>query len=187
MLDELARSRPEDPGRIRVELARGDCLLGLASLRRTPTGAPDRARINRAIAAYERALATWAKDVDTQAEGRHKLALSLLERARGEAAADAEATRREARQLLATEAAELLAGSRDRLGVEGRIWVARTLLLLGEHCEAQGDLAEAKAAYRLLRDLNAGLPEGTSRLPGRAAAESKLAELEGASSNPPAR
>lgn len=187
LLDELARSRPEDPERIRVELARGDCLLGLASLRRTPTGAPDRARINRAIAAYERALATWAKDVDTQAEGRHKLALSLLERARGEAAADAEATRREARQLLATEAAELLAGSRDRLGVEGRIWVARTLLLLGEHCEAQGDLAEAKAAYRLLRDLNAGLPEGTSRLPGRAAAESKLAELEGASSNPPAR
>ena len=132
-------------------------------------------------------MATWAKDVDTQAEGRHKLALSLLERARGEAATDAEATRREARQLLATEAAELLAGSRDRLGVEGRIWVARTLLLLGEHCEAQGDLAEAKAAYRLLRDLNAGLPEGTSRLPGRAAAESKLAELEGASSNPPAR
>ena len=51
----------------------------------------------------------------------------------------------------------------------------------------QAYLAEAKAAYRLLRDLNAGLPEGTSRLPGRAAAESKLAELEGASSNPPAR
>ncbi len=187
VLEELARTRPDHPDRIRVELARGDCLLGLAALRRTPTGAPDRVRINRAIAAYERALDTWAKDVDAQAEARHKLAQSLLERARGEAATDAEATRREARQLLATEAAELLAGSRDKLGVEGRVWVARSLLLLGEHCEAQGDLDEAKAAYRLLRDLNAGLPEGTSRLPGRAAAESKLAELEGGGSNPPAR
>lgn len=187
VLDDLARARPDGPDRIRVELARGDCLLGLASLRRTPTGAPDRARINRAIAAYERTLATWAKDVDSQAEARHKLAGSLLERARGEAPTDAEATRREARQLLAAEAAELLAGSRDRLGVDGRVWVARSLMLLGEHCEAQGDLEEAKAAYRLLRDLNAGLPEGTARLPGRAAAESKLAELEGAASNPPAR
>ncbi len=187
VLDELVRARPDSPDRARVELTRGDCLLGLAALRRTPTGAPDRARINRAVASYERTLATWAKDVDTQAEARHKLAQSLLERARGESAADAEATRREARQLLATEAAELLAGSRDRLGLDGRVWVARSLMLLGEHCEAQGDLAEAKAAYRLLRDLNAGLPEGTARLPGRAAAESKLAELEAGASNPPAR
>ncbi len=187
VLDDLARTRPEHPDRIRFELARGDCLLGLAALRRTPTGAPDRSRINRAVAAYERALATWAKDADTQAEARHKLARSLLERARGEAATDAEATRREARQLLAAEAAELLAGSRDRLGIEGRVWVARSLLLLGEHSEAEGDLAEAKAAYRLLRDLNAGLDDGSARLPGRAAAESKLAELEAAGSNPPAR
>ena len=187
VLDELARAQPEHPDRVRVELARGDCLLGLAALRRTPTGAPDRSRVNRAIAAYERVAATWARDADTAAEARHKLAQALLERARGEAAADAEATRREARQLLAAEAAELLAGSRDRLGVEGRVWVARSLLLLGEHTESQGDVEEAKAAYRLLRDLNAGLPEGAARLPGRAAAESKLAELEGGGSNAPAR
>jgi hypothetical protein len=161
--------------------------MGLASLRRTPSGTPDRLRINRALAAYERVAAIWAKQPDILAEARHKQAQTLFERARGEAVADAEVSRREARQLLAAEAADLVQGSRDTLGVEGRIWVARSLLLLGEHCESQGDRKEALAAYRLLRDLNAGLPEGAARLPGRAAAESKLAELEGAPSNPTPR
>lgn len=182
-LDDLVRLKPDHPERARAELTRADCLMGLASLRRSPTGTPDRLRINRALAAYERTAAIWAKQPDILAEARHKQAQTLLERARGEAAADAEISRREARQLLAAEAADLVQGSRDTLGVEGRVWVARSLLLLGEACEAQGDRQEALAAYRLLRDLNAGLPEGAARLPGRAAAESKLAELEGAPSN----
>ena len=186
-LDDLVRLKPDHPERARAELARADCLMGLASLRRTPSGTPDRLRINRALAAYERVAAIWAKQPDILAEARHKQAQTLFERARGEAVADAEVSRREARQRLAAEAADLVQGSRDTLGVEGRVWVARSLLLLGESCEAQGDRQEALAAYRLLRDLNAGLPEGAARLPGRAAAESKLAELEGAPSNPTPR
>jgi tetratricopeptide (TPR) repeat protein len=186
-LDDLARVLPQHPQRAQAELARADCLMGLASMRRAPNGGPDRTRINRAVAAYERAVATHASQPDILAEARHKLAQALLDRSRGEGLADAEATRREARQVLAAEAADLLRGSRETLGVSGRIWVARSLLLLGEHCQSQGDLAEARAAYRLLRDLNAGLPEGGSRLPGKAAAESKLAELGDAPSNPAER
>jgi len=186
-LDDLARRFPQHPRRALAELARADCLMGLASLRRAPAGGPDRTRINRAVAAYERAVASHADQPDVLAEARHKLAQALLDRSRGEGLADAEATRREARQVLAAEAADLLRGSRETLGVAGRIWVARSLLLLGEHCQAEGDLEEARAAFRLLRDLNAGLPEGGARLPGKAAAESKLAELGEAPSNPPSR
>lgn len=187
VLDDLARLLPQHPRRALADLARADCLMGLASLRRSPNGGPDRTRINRAVAAYERAVASHADQPDILAEARHKLAQALLDRARGEGLADAEATRREARQVLAAEAADLLRGSRDTLGVGGRVWVARSLLLLGEHCQSAGDLEEARAAYRLLRDLNAGLPESGARLPGKAAAESKLAELDHAASNPPSR
>lgn len=184
VIDDLTRVQPQHPHRGHAELARADCLMGLAALRRAPGGGPDRARITRAVAAYERVVAGGSADVDTLAEARHKLAQALIDRSRGEPPADAAATRREARLVLAREATDLLAGSRETLGLSGRAWVARSLLLLGERCEADGDRAEAAAAYRLLRDLNAGLPDGESRLPGKAAAESKLAELERAPSNP---
>lgn len=186
-LDDLARLLPQHPARAQAELARADCLMGLASLRRAPNGGPERARINRAVAAYERAVASHADQPDLLAEARHKLAQALLDRARGESLADAEATRREARLALAAEAADLQRGSRESLGVAGRIWVARSLLLLGEQCQAEGDLEEARAAFRLLRDLNAGLAQGGARLPGKAAAESKLAELGDGPSNPDRR
>jgi tetratricopeptide (TPR) repeat protein len=187
VLDDLGRLFPQHPRRAVAELARADCLMGLAALRRAPNGGPERIRINRAVAAYERAVASNPGQPDILAEARHKLAQALLDRSRGEGLADAEASRREARQVLAAEAADLLKGSRDNLGVAGRIWVARSLLLLGEHCQAAGDLEEARAAFRLLRDLNAGLPEGGARLPGKAAAESKLAELGDGPSNAPSR
>ena len=183
-MDELTRQFPQHPQRAQAELARADCLMGLAALRRAPNGGPDRARISRAVAAYERVVETWSRDSDALAESRHKLAQALLDRASGESVADANATRREVRQLLAREATDLLSGSRDTLGMNGRSWVSRTLLLLGERCEADGDRKEAIAAYRLLRDLNAGLADSESRLPGKALAESKLAELERAPSNP---
>lgn len=187
LVDELTRLQPQHPQRAQAEMSRADCLMGLAALRRAPSGGPDRQRISRAVAAYERVAGNWSSDPDILAESRHKLARALLERARGEAGADAAASRAEARLVLAKEAAELLSGSRENLGASGRSWVARSLLLLGERCEADGDRAEAAAAYRLLRDLNAGLPEGEGRLPGKALAESKLAELERAPSNPTQR
>ena len=184
LMDELTRQFPQHPQRAQAELARADCLMGLAALRRAPNGGPDRARISRAVAAYERVVETWSRDSDAVAESRHKLAQALLDRASGESVADANATRRDVRQLLAREATDLLSGSRDTLGMNGRSWVSRSLLLLGERCEADGDRKEAIAAYRLLRDLNAGLVDSESRLPGKALAESKLAELERAPSNP---
>jgi len=184
LIEDLTRLQPQHPLRSQAELARADCLMGLAALRRAPNGGPDRGRISRAVAGYERVVEGWPTETDTLAEARNKLAQALIERARGEPPADAAATRREARLVLAREASDLISGTRENLGPAGRTWVARSLLLLGERCEAEGDRAEAAAAYRLLRDLNAGLSAGESRLPGKAIAESKLAELERAPSNP---
>jgi hypothetical protein len=59
----------------------------------------------------------------------------------------------------------------------GRIWLARAILLLGQIWEKEGNVAEAVAAYQLIPELNRGLKSGESRLPGQAAAESKLATL----------
>jgi len=184
LIEDLTRLQPQHPQRALAELSRADCLMGLAALRRAPNGGPDRARISRAVAAYERVVEGWPAEAETLAEARHKLAQALIERARGEAAADAVATRREARLVLAREATDVTSGARENLGVSGRTWVARSLLLLGERCEADGDRDEAAAAYRLLRDLNAGAGPGEARLPGKAIAESKLAELGRAGSNP---
>lgn len=184
LIEDLTRLQPQHPLRSQAELSKADCLMGLAALRRAPNGGPDRARISRAVAGYERVVEGWPSETDTLAEARNKLARALIERAKGEPVADATATRREARLVLAREASDLISGTREKLGPSGRTWVARSLLLLGERCEAEGDRAEAAAAYRLLRDLNAGLPPGEARLPGKAIAESKLAELERAPSNP---
>ena len=43
----------------------------------------------------------------------------------------------------------------------------------------RSNVAEARAAYQLIPELNRGLKPGESRLPGQAAAESKLATLRG--------
>ena len=55
--------------------------------------------------------------------------------------------------------------------------MARAILLLGQVWEKEGNVAEAIAAYQLIPELNRGLKPGESRLPGQAAAESKLATL----------
>ena len=59
----------------------------------------------------------------------------------------------------------------------GRAWLARSILLLGQTWEKEGNVAEATAAYQLIPELNRGLKPGEARLPGQAAAESKLATL----------
>ena len=71
-----------------------------------------------------------------------------------------------------------------RFSSEGRLWLARSVLLMGELCEQDGDRGEAIAAYSIIVTVNHGLTNGLSRLPGQATAESKLATLRGSSSTP---
>ncbi len=189
VLDALIRDRPTDAARPLAEMARADTLFGLAQLRRDRAAQLERPRIMRAVAAYERVAEAWAKDsADTQTEAWYKWALTLTERAKAETGPEAVATRAEARKVLLRALGALRgrnAGeAAGRFSSDGRLWLARSVLLMGELCEQDGDRAEAIAAYSIIITVNQGLPASLSRLPGQATAESKLATLRGSSSNP---
>jgi len=180
VLDELIRDHPADPARPQAEMARADALFGRSELNRDRMGQLDRQRVALAAAAYQRVCDVWAKDPDTAAEAHYKLALTLLERAGAETSTDATATRREARARLMSALANLRATPGSTLPEYtggGRTWLARAILLLGQTWEKEGNTAEAIAAYQLIPELNRGLKAGETRLPGQAAAESKLAAL----------
>ncbi|MFM8905889.1 MAG: hypothetical protein ACKOIB_11710, partial [Verrucomicrobiota bacterium] len=188
VLDDLIRDAPSDPSRPAAEMARADALLGQAEQRPDRTGQIDRQRAARAAAAYERVADTWGKDsADVRLEARHKQAFSLLERAKAEGGADAAASRREARALLAANGATLRSEPASATSSAARLWISRSLLLLAETCEQSGDRKEAAAACRIILDYNRETKPSEHRLPGHALAESKLAALEGAPSNPTAQ
>ncbi len=179
ILDDLIRAHADDPARPQAEMARADSLLGRSELNRDRVGQLDRQRIGLAVAAYQRVCDAYAKDPDTAAEARYKLALSLLERTGTETGVDAAASLREARANLVGVLGPLRAGTvaAPEFSRGGRIWLARAILLLGQIWEKEGNVAEAIAAYQLIPELNRGLKPGEARLPGQAAAESKLATL----------
>jgi hypothetical protein len=190
VLDGLIRDRPTDPGRPQAEMARADSIFGLAELRRDRNGQLDRQRVARAAAAYERVAEAWAKDTDDiRIEAWYKWALALIERAKAEAALEAAATRLDARKILLRALAVLrtptAAETTQKLSSDGRLWLTRSILLMGEICEQDGDKEEAMAAYKIIVGANQGLTGNQARLPGQSTAESKLAALRKSSSNPP--
>ena len=190
VLEALIRDRPTDSSRAQAEMARADTLFGLAQLRRDRNGQLDRQRVSRAAAAYERIAEAWTKDApDAQVEAWYKWALSLHERSKAESGGEAKASRQEARRILlrplaSLRGAEAKAAAEEtaRLSGEGRLWLARAILLTGELCELDGDLAEAVAAYAIIPTVNQGQPTDQVRLPGQASAESKLAALRSSTS-----
>jgi hypothetical protein len=192
VLEGLIRDKPTDPSRPQAEMARADSLFGLAQLRRDRNGQLDRQRVSRAAAAYERIAEAWAKDSDdVKIEAWYKWALTLVERSRTETGLEATATRGEARKILLRAlgalreaTARVAADNAGKLSSEGRLWLSRSILLMGETCELDGDRAEAIAAYKIIVNVNQGQPAAPSRLPGQASAESKLATLRNSSSNP---
>jgi tetratricopeptide (TPR) repeat protein len=180
VLNSIIRTKPDHPNRNQAEMAKADCLFGLAELRRDRSGQLDRQKVALAAAAYENVASSWAQDADILVEAQYKLATTLLERAKAENATDAKSTRNEARTLFikilsnirSTKAAPI-----NNYGINGRNWIARSILSLGNFYEEENDLAEAIAVYRLIPELNRNLPTGEARLPGQTAAESKLASL----------
>jgi hypothetical protein len=193
VLEGLIRDKPTDPSRPQAEMARADSLFGMAQQWRDRTGQLDRQRVSRAAAAYERIAEAWAKDSDdTKIEAWYKWALTLVERSRTETGIEATATRGEARKILLRAlgtlreaTARVAADTAGKLSSEGRLWLARSILLMAETCELDGDRAEAIAAYKIIVNVNQGQPSAQSRLPGQSTAESKLATLRNSSSNPP--
>lgn len=192
VLEGLIRDKPTDPSRPQAEMARADSLFGLAQLRRDRNGQLDRQRVSRAAAAYERIAEVWAKDSeDVKIEAWYKWALTLVERSRTETGLEATASRGEARKVLLralgalrTATARVAADSAGKLSSEGRLWLSRSVLLMAETCELDGDRDEAVAAYKIIVNVNQGSPSAQSRLPGQSTAESKLATLRNSTSNP---
>ena len=192
VLDGLIRDKPTDSARPQAEMARADSIFGLAELRRDRNGQLDRKRAALAAAAYERVAEAWAKDSDDiRIEAWYKWSLTLIERAKAETAFEAKATRMEARKILLRSLATLrnpgttTVDSAQRLSSEGRLWLTRSILLMGEICEQDGDKEEAIAAYKTILTVNQGLTGNQMRLPGQATAESKLATLRNSLSNSP--
>ncbi len=180
VLNNLIRENPTHPYRSQAEMARADSLFGLAELRRDRTGQIDRQKIAIAAAAYESVSIAWAREPDTLVEAQYKLATALIERAKAESKTDAQSTRNEARLILVKTIANIrTAAASDyfNFGTAGRNWVSRSILLLGSLYEEDDDAAEAIAVYRLIPELNRNLAPHETRLPGQAAAESKLATL----------
>jgi hypothetical protein len=192
VLEGLIRDKPSDPSRLQAEMAKADSLFGLAQLRRDRNGQLDRQRVSRAAAAYERIAEALSKDSeDVRIEALYKWALTLVERSRTETGLEATATRGEARKVLLRvmgalreSPARVAAESAGKLSSEGRLWLSRSVLLMAETCELDGDQAEAIAAYKIIVNVNQGQPGAQSRLPGQATAESKLATLRHSPSNP---
>ena len=193
VLEGLIRDKPSDPSRTQAEMARADSLFGLAQLRRDRNGQLDRQRVSRAAAAYERIAEALSKDSeDVRIEALYKWALTQVERARTETGLEATTTRGEARKILLRALGALreatarnAAETAGKLSSEGRLWLSRSVLLMAEICELDGDRAEAIAAYKIIVNVNQGQPATQSRLPGQSTAESKLAALRNSSSNPP--
>ena len=192
VLEGLIRDKPTDPSRPQAEMARADSLFGMAQQWRDRSGQLDRQRVSRATAAYERIAEAWAKDSeDMKVEAGYKWALTLVERSRTENGLEAIATRGEARKILLRAlgtlrdaTARAAADAAARLSSAGRLWLSRSVLLMGETCELDGDRAEAIAAYKIIVNVNQGRPAAQSRLPGQSTAESKLATLRDSASNP---
>ncbi|MCX8487843.1 MAG: hypothetical protein ORN22_01900, partial [Opitutales bacterium] len=192
VLEGLIRDKPTDPSRPQAEMARADSLFGMAQQWRDRSGQLDRQRVSRAAATYERIAEAWAKDSDdTKIEAWYKWALTLVERSRTETGVEATATRAEARKILLRAlgalrdaTARVAADTAGKLSSEGRLWLSRSVLLMAETCELDGDRAEAIAAYKIIVNVNQGQPAAQSRLPGQSTAESKLATLRNSSSNP---
>ena len=180
VLNSIIRTKPDHPNRNQAEMAKADCLFGLAELRRDRSGQLDRQKVALAAAAYENVATSWAQDADILVEAQYKLATTLLERAKAENATDAKSTRNEARTLfikIISNIRSTKAATINNYGINGRNWIARSILSLGNFYEEDKDIAEAIAAYRLIPELNRNLASGEARLPGQAAAESKLASL----------
>ena len=180
VLNSIIRTKPDHPNRNQAEMAKADCLFGLAELRRDRSGQLDRQKVALAAAAYENVASSWAQDADILVEAQYKLATTLLERAKAENATDAKSTRNEARILfikILSNIRSTKTATINNYGINGRNWIARSILSLGNFYEEENDLAEAIAVYRLIPELNRNLPTGEARLPGQTAAESKLASL----------
>jgi tetratricopeptide (TPR) repeat protein len=189
---DLIRQYPNNGDRFIAELARADCLTELGGSRTE--------RYDEAAAEYERLVNFPGRPADLAAEASFKRANAAQAAAEarlnaaltaktGDAATatrGAQQKREEAAKTLWQTTNDLLNTPAEtaKLGQNGRHWIARGLLLISELHERNERTVDARAALQRLLDFNAGLKDGTRRLPGAELARERLKKLSGKTANP---
>ena len=155
--DGLLSSHANHPDRARVEMARADTYLALS--------AKDATKYSAAEAAFERLFALPGISPDMRVEAGFKWGF-VLERS---------GNLSEARQAYWMVISRFLRNEKaPQLNGQGRYWMARCILQLGDLMARQGDLQDARTVYALIAEH--GLPGkhvAASRLNASAASENK--------------
>lgn len=179
--EDLITQYPNNGDRLVAELARADCLTVLGGSR------PE--LYARASAEYQRLVDLPGRAADLAAEAAFKranavqlgaeaaFAASLMEKST--AARLAQLKRDEAAKTLWQTINDLLDTPAETaaLGLTGREWIARGLLLVSELNARNGHTVDARNALVRLIDYNAGLKDGSRRLPGAELARERLKKL----------
>lgn len=147
---------PDHPERYRVELARADSLLAQASR--------DNQHYDNAAALFEKLFALDTLPADIRIEAGYKWGYALEKQNRP-------GTAMEVYWLTVNRFLRPEADASATLNAQGRYWMARTLLTLGQLAESQNQPHEATRVYQLILDY---------QLPGQATASNHLKRL-----NPP--
>lgn len=144
LYERMLRDYPDHPGRFRIEMGRGDCLLARGSV--------DEGSLEDAVLVYERLLDLPLTPDDARVEAGVKLALArrLLGR------------REEAERTLWMVRTRFDPAEREEIRLErqGRYWYARALLELAAAAEAEGNQGGARQLYAAI--LEGGLPGGAT-------------------------
>lgn len=170
-----------------VEISRADCLLAIASESRV-AGTPLReqlAKIDRAIAAYERLYSLTNADCALMAEAGNKWAYALLQKATllaGTEKIDAARLTQDAKKLYWNVADSVIRkasanGQKDpaeALGTSGGYWVARSLFNLALEYEKEQNFESARDTYEVII-----LWAGGGWIPGQEYARTRLATIKG--------
>ncbi|MCR5183099.1 MAG: tetratricopeptide repeat protein [Opitutales bacterium] len=169
----------------RIEIARADCLLALASESRVAgTSLKEQlAKIDRAIIAYERLYSLPDGDCALMAESGNKWAYALLQKASllaGTEKSDAERLVQEAKKLYWTVVDAVVHKSGDsedgkiseKLGTTGGYWLARSLFNLAAEYEKGQDFKSARDIYAFIVDL-----ADDDKIPGKEYARTRLAAI----------
>ncbi len=168
-LYKQAANVPEHVNLERIETARADCLLALASGIRKSDDAETRVALReamrKAIAGYERICTSPEASIEICAEAGNKWGyataefIRLLENpsesAKFQANLDARKIYWNVINLVINRASKGGVDPSENWGVSTGYWLARSLFAIADLCEEAGDYAEARKAYEQVKNWSA--------------------------------
>lgn len=169
LLYKQAANVPEHVNLERIEIARADCLLALASgIRKTDdseTRAALRESLHKAIAGYERICTSPNSSAEISAEAGNKWGYATAEAIRfleNPTEDDKLRINLAARKIYWTvidlvfkRASKGSVDPSENWGVSSGYWLARSFFAIADLCEEAGDYAEARKAYEQIKKWSA--------------------------------